>query len=198
MLLAQLECKFYFLHKVCFELLITVIFFQMPVKNQSIHIWILELYWQKQPPEVFYKKTVPKNFAIFTENYLIGVSFLIITFIKKRLQHRCFPISIAKFSSTLIFGNICERLLLYWWGLIVILSISSGLGKDLKFKEDLCQQASRKDFKQFCFWHCLAFCRVGQIKKTNFLIIFVYTCLLIELASNIYLQWYVENVFKVN
>ena len=33
-------------------------------------------------------------------------------FIKKRLQHRCFPMNIAKFLKTTILKNICERLLL--------------------------------------------------------------------------------------
>ena len=32
-------------------------------------------------------------------------------FIKKRLQHRCFPVIIVKFSRTPILKNICERLL---------------------------------------------------------------------------------------
>ena len=34
-------------------------------------------------------------------------------FIKKRLQHRCFPVNIAKFLRTAILNNICERQLLY-------------------------------------------------------------------------------------
>ena len=34
-------------------------------------------YLQKQPPEVFYKKAVLKNFAIFPEKACVGVSFLI-------------------------------------------------------------------------------------------------------------------------
>ena len=33
-------------------------------------------------------------------------------FIKKRLQHRCFPVNIAKFLRTPVLKNICERLLL--------------------------------------------------------------------------------------
>ena len=33
-------------------------------------------------------------------------------FIKKRLQHRCFPMNIAKFLATPILKNTCERLLL--------------------------------------------------------------------------------------
>ena len=34
-------------------------------------------------------------------------------FIKKRLQHRCFAVNIAKFLRTLILKKICERLLLH-------------------------------------------------------------------------------------
>ena len=30
---------------------------------------------QKQPPEVFYKKDIYENFAIFTGKHLFGVSF---------------------------------------------------------------------------------------------------------------------------
>ena len=33
-------------------------------------------------------------------------------FIKKRLQHGCFPVKLAKFLRTPIFKNICEQLLL--------------------------------------------------------------------------------------
>ena len=32
---------------------------------------------KKQPPEVFYKKAVPKNFSIFTGKYLCSSLFLI-------------------------------------------------------------------------------------------------------------------------
>ena len=32
--------------------------------------------------------------------------------IKKRLQHRCFPVNIAKFLRALVLKNICEQLLL--------------------------------------------------------------------------------------
>ena len=50
-----------------------------------------------------HKKAVLKNFAIFTENTCVGVSFLITKackFIKTRIQQRCFPVSIAKFLKT--------------------------------------------------------------------------------------------------
>ena len=34
-------------------------------------------------------------------------------FIKKRLQHSCFPVNIAKFIKTPILKNSCKRMLLY-------------------------------------------------------------------------------------
>ena len=62
------------------------------------------------------KKAVLKNVAIFTAIDLCWSLFLIKSqawdFIEKRLQHRCFPVNIAKFLRTPILKNICERLLL--------------------------------------------------------------------------------------
>ena len=56
---------------------------------------------------MFYKKIVLKNLAIFTETHIcVGVSFSTkkklskTDFIKKRLQHKCFPVNIAKFLRT--------------------------------------------------------------------------------------------------
>ena len=40
------------------------------------------------------KKPAPKNFAIFTKKHHAC------NFIEKRLQHRCFPVNIAKFLRT--------------------------------------------------------------------------------------------------
>ena len=39
-------------------------------------------------------------------------SLQICNFIRKRLQHRCFPVKLVKFLRTLILKSICERLLL--------------------------------------------------------------------------------------
>ena len=59
---------------------------------------------QKQPPEVFYKKGVLKNFAKFTGKSLHQslffnkvVGFRPETLLKKRLWHRSFPVNFAKF-----------------------------------------------------------------------------------------------------
>ena len=65
---------------------------------------------QKRPPVVFYKKNVHKNFGIFTGKHLHWSLFLIkLQAIKKRLQHRCFPVNIAKCLGAPILKNICER-----------------------------------------------------------------------------------------
>ena len=53
------------------------------------------------------KEAVLIMFAIFTEKRLQACNF-----IKKRLQHRYFPVSIANFLRTSILNNIYDRLLL--------------------------------------------------------------------------------------
>ena len=69
--------------------------------NSSISKWvnlacILYTYIiQKQPPECSVKKAVRKNFVIFT-----GKSLHVCNFIKKRPQHRCFPVINAKILRT--------------------------------------------------------------------------------------------------
>ena len=59
---------------------------------------------QKQPPEVFYKKGVFRNFPKFTRKHLFLSLFFnkvaglrAATLLKKRLWHRCFPENFAKF-----------------------------------------------------------------------------------------------------
>ena len=49
---------------------------------------------QEQPPEVFHKKAVLKNFAVFTKTTVLNQQ--VCNFIEKRIQHRCFPVNIAK------------------------------------------------------------------------------------------------------
>ena len=74
---------------------------------------------QKQPSEVFCKEVVIKNFANFTGKHLWWSLFLInlqawgVSFIKRILQHRCFPVKFAKFLRIPILKNFYERLLLY-------------------------------------------------------------------------------------
>ena len=66
---------------------------------------------QKQPPETFYKKEVLRDFPMFTGQHVCWSLFLIKlqawNFIKKRLQHRCFPVNTAKFLRAPILKNIC-------------------------------------------------------------------------------------------
>ena len=54
------------------------------------------------------KQVVLKHFAIFT-----GKQLKVYNFIKKRLQHRCFPENIAKFLRAPILKNKSEKQLLY-------------------------------------------------------------------------------------
>ena len=61
------------------------------------------VFLQKQPPEVFCKKSVLRNFTKFTKKHL----FLL----KKRPQHRCFPVNFAKFLRTPFLQNTSGRLL---------------------------------------------------------------------------------------
>ena len=52
--------------------------------------------------------TLRSSHRLCSINTCTGVSFF-----KKRLQHRRFPVNIEKFLRTPIHNNICERLLLY-------------------------------------------------------------------------------------
>ena len=56
---------------------------------------------QEAAIQMFFKISSLKDFAIFTGNTCVGISFLKSCkssgFNKKRLQHKCFPVNIAKF-----------------------------------------------------------------------------------------------------
>ena len=73
---------------------------------------------QKQPPEVFCKKVVLRNFVKFTGKllchslFLNKVAGLRPKLLKKRLRHRCFPVNLVKFLRTSFFT---EHL---WWLLL--------------------------------------------------------------------------------
>ena len=67
-------------------------------------------------PEMFCKKSVLKNFAKFHRKTSVLKSLFnkipclqACNFIKKRLQHSCFPVKFAKFLRTPILKNIGER-----------------------------------------------------------------------------------------
>ena len=73
---------------------------------------------QKQPPEVFYRKAVLKNFAKFTGTHLCQSLFFnkvadlrTATLLQKRLWHRCFPVNFAKFLRKPFSQNTSGRLL---------------------------------------------------------------------------------------
>ena len=59
-------------------------------------------------PRTGIEPTPFRNYAFGSQMHLQARNF-----IKKRLQHKCFLVNIAKFLSTPILKNICERLLLY-------------------------------------------------------------------------------------
>ena len=70
-------------------------------------------------PEVFCKKGVPRNFAKFTGKHLCQSLFFNkvaglrpATLLKKRLWHRCFPVSFVKFLRTPFFTEHLRWLLL--------------------------------------------------------------------------------------
>ena len=93
-------------------------FFKIILSYLILHYFsfLLRQHWQeknqkqKQPSEVFIENAALKNFGIFTEKHLCWSLFLIkmqaCNFIKRRLQHGCFPVNIAKFLRTPILKNI--------------------------------------------------------------------------------------------
>ena len=77
-------------------------------------------------------------------NRLAG--FKTCNFLKKRLQHRCFPVNIAKFLRTLILMKICEQLLLQF--LLLTVNISSWVLVSALNSIGLLQRSSSR-FKEF-------------------------------------------------
>ena len=59
---------------------------------------LLKQCYNKQTIEVFYKKSVLRNFAKFIEKHLCQNLFIKV--LKKKLWHRCFPVNFAKFLKT--------------------------------------------------------------------------------------------------
>ena len=87
-------------------------FLRTPFFTEQLR-WLLLKHSSKQP-EVFYKRAVLRNFAIFTQKSLWWSLFLIKLQvsrpdIKTRLQDRCFPVDIAKFLRSPILKN-CKLL----------------------------------------------------------------------------------------
>ena len=59
-----------------------------------------------------FKKSVLKHFAVSKSIFNTFSGLQACSFIKKSLQHLCFPVNIAKFLRTTILKNICKQLLL--------------------------------------------------------------------------------------
>ena len=85
--------------------------------------------FQRKSLEVFCRKSCAYRFRNIHRNTPILVSlfnrlagFKTCNFRKKRLQHSCFPVNIAKFLRTLILMKICDQLLLPL--LLLIINIS--------------------------------------------------------------------------
>ena len=77
--------------------------------------WKKRVILQRQQPEVFYKKNCSQKCCWIYRKTPVSVSFFKWSCrpLKRRLQHKCFPVNFAKFLRTLILCNMCERLLLY-------------------------------------------------------------------------------------
>ena len=112
-----------------------------------------------------------KNFAIFTEKHLRWGLFLNKSaglqswnFIKKRLQHRFFPVNIAKILKAPVLQNICEQLFEpppTW---------ASNVTNNMGIEEDIFSKTKHRDWRwhflknkkkhsKFTFsWSCWSFC----------------------------------------
>ena len=66
--------------------------------------------YSEQPPKVFYNEVVLKKFELFTGKHLRWSLFL--KKLKRKLQHRCFLMNIAKFLREHFWRNICQQLFL--------------------------------------------------------------------------------------
>ena len=76
--------------------------------NSKFYFRSSETYWQKQPPEIFYKKGALTNFSKLTGKHLCQSLFL------KRLYYRIFPVNFPKFVGPLLLQNTFGRLLVYF------------------------------------------------------------------------------------
>ena len=112
--------------------------------------------------QVFNKKAVLKNFAIFTEKHLRWSLFLnknaglqSWNFIKKRLQHRFFPVNIAKFLRAPVLENICEWLFKPFptWAS----NITSNMGIEENIFSKTKKQKKKKNIQNLARWKNLPF-----------------------------------------
>ena len=90
--------------KMVWSVLSWVVALRQPVSNRSSH------------RRCFVKNVALKNFANFTGRHLCWSLFLIklqafrpATLIKKRIEHRCFPVKFTKFLRTAILNNLFQQ-----------------------------------------------------------------------------------------
>ena len=93
--------------------------FAVELLVNSAVVCIVALSFQKQSPEVFYKKNVLRNFTKFAGKHLCQSLFINkvaglrpATLLKKRLWYRCFPVNFVKRLRTHFLQNTSGRLLL--------------------------------------------------------------------------------------
>ena len=65
-------------------------------KEKSNHMFPESCFFQKQPPDVFFKKKVLFEISQNSQENTFARS----SFLKKKLWHRCFPVNFAKFLRT--------------------------------------------------------------------------------------------------
>ena len=75
--------------------------------SDPVYLKTQEVIGQKQPPELFYKKAVLKNFTKFTGKHLIRSLFF--NKVKKSSRQRCFPVNFAKFLRTAFLEAVVRR-----------------------------------------------------------------------------------------
>ena len=93
--------------------------FAVELLANSAVVCIVTLCFQKQPPELFYKKSVLRYFTKFTGKHLCHGLFLNkaaglrpATLLKKKLWYRCLPVNFVKLLRTLFLQDTSGRLLL--------------------------------------------------------------------------------------
>ena len=88
---------------------------------ESHNFWLFMIHFpelQKQPPQVFYQercslkfRNIHRKTPVLESLFHKAASLQACNFVKKRFQHRCFPVNIAQFLRIAILKNNCERLL---------------------------------------------------------------------------------------
>ena len=94
--------------------------FELNIHHESVLLWFPKVcnsilrkqLVPKQPPEVFCKKSILRNFAKFTGKHLCESLYFNkfaglrpATLLKQRLWHRCLPVTVVKFLRTPFLQN---------------------------------------------------------------------------------------------